>query len=93
MLADVSGLDAVHTLQLDGRQAAMHGDMSVAILGGDVAVRVQIGERMPLDADRGVTLDEIVNEVLAADLVRKGGEEVALHAALAGRVVCGDVVD
>jgi len=76
----------LHTLQLDSRHAAIDADMGVAIMGDDVVMRREIGERFALDMDKGLTLDEVLDEVLFAELVGEGSEEVALHASLPGRM-------
>ena len=93
MLADeVGSLQRGHALQLDGRHAAMQADLGVAVMGADVVVRRQKGERVALDIDKGLAGDEILDEMVVADLVGEGSEEVALHTPLPGCVVADDHV-
>jgi len=50
----------------------------------DVVMRLQVGEEVSLDVQNRRARDEIPDDMMVAHLVREGGEEVALHAALSG---------
>ena len=81
---DFGRRQALHTLQLDGRLAAVDADVGVAAMRGDVVMALQIAEGIALDIQL-IAGDKVSDDVLTA--LRAGNELEQVVVAAAGHRV------